>query len=118
MWRAFYRRFDVKMLANQASFFDSTYIKLQDSQLENETHAFIIRVWYEAQDNEGKVMTWRGSIDHVGGNKRLYFQDLNGAVHFIQEQSGIDNKQNYINMRTFVLWIQNEINKLQHKLRI
>lgn len=86
--------------------------------MENETHAFIIRVWYEAQDNEGKILTWRGSIDHVGGNKRLYFQDLNGVVKFIQEQSGIYKKQHSINLRSFVMWIQNEITKLKHKHRV
>jgi hypothetical protein len=83
--------------------------------LENETHAFIIRVWYEAQDNEGQVVTWRGSIDHVGGNKRLYFQDMNGVVKFIQEQSGIYKKKSPFNWRSFVIWIQNEITKLKQR---
>jgi len=86
--------------------------------LDNETHAFIIRVWYESQDRDGKVVAWRGSIDHVGGNKRLYFQDLNGAVKFIQEQSGIYKKQSIHNWRSFLLWIQNEITKLRRKNRI
>lgn len=86
--------------------------------MDNETHAFIIRVWYESQDNDGKVVTWRGSIDHVGGNKRLYFQDLNGAVKFIQEQSGIHGKETVHNWQSFILWIQDEICKFRRKIQI
>lgn len=85
--------------------------------MENETHAFIIRVWYEAQDSEGKVLTWRGSIDHVGGNKRLYFQDMNGVVNFIQEQSGIYRKHKSNIWRSLLIWIRDGFNKLQHIIR-
>jgi hypothetical protein len=55
-----------------------------------DTQAFIVRVWHEAEDDEGHLITWRGSIQHVGSDKRYYFQDLNGIVRFIREQTGMN----------------------------
>lgn len=69
------------MLADIASIF-----VLRDSGLENNTYAFIVRIWGEATDDEGKAIQWRGSIDQVGSNKRLYFSDLEGVTRFIREQ--------------------------------
>jgi hypothetical protein len=106
------------MLAKYASIFRFNTIIHQDILLENETHAFIIRVWSEAQDREGNILTWRGSIDHVGGSKRLYFQDLDGAVRFIQEQTGISKKQKTSNWKSLMMWVQNEIAKRQLRNRI
>jgi hypothetical protein len=60
--------------------------------LENETHAFIIRIWIEAGGCENVAPVWRGSIDHVGANQRLYFSDLDGVNRFIQEQIGVKSR--------------------------
>ena len=53
--------------------------------LENDTQSFIIRIWHERVDEEKNITVWRGSIDHVGTGKRLYFHDLNGIARFIQD---------------------------------
>lgn len=53
--------------------------------LENDTQSFIIRIWHEMIDEEKNVAIWRGSIDHVGTGKRLYFRDLDGIARFIQD---------------------------------
>lgn len=58
--------------------------------LEQDIHSFIVRIWYETTDAQEGQPIWRGSIDYVGKNKRLYFQDLNGITRFIQEQAGLD----------------------------
>jgi hypothetical protein len=58
--------------------------------VQGDTHAFIVRIWHEELDSEGNGLAWRGSIHHVGTNKRLYFQDLEGIVRFVREQSGIN----------------------------
>jgi hypothetical protein len=42
------------------------------------------------QDDEGHIVAWRGSIDHVGSDQRLYFHDLEGILRFIEEQTGMD----------------------------
>jgi hypothetical protein len=54
--------------------------------MEEDTHSFIIRIWNAAEDRPGKPSAWRGSIDYVGNDKRLYFNDLNSVVCFIHEQ--------------------------------
>ena len=57
------------------------------------TQAFIVRIWHEVLDDEGHIVAWRGSIEHVGSDERLYFQDLDRVVGFIQEQLGIEAKR-------------------------
>ncbi len=57
--------------------------------MKDHTHSFIVHIWDAAAqmpDQDGKAVSWRGSIDYVGSNKRLYFQDLDSIVRFIQEQ--------------------------------
>lgn len=61
--------------------------------MQGDTQAFIVRIWHEALDDEGHIAAWRGSIEHVGSDKRLYFQDLDSLVGFIQEQLGIEAKR-------------------------
>jgi hypothetical protein len=58
--------------------------------VQGDTHAFIVRIWHEELDSEGNGLAWRGSIQHVGSSKRLYFQDLEGIVHFVREETGIN----------------------------
>ena len=84
--------------------------------MNTDTHSFIIRVWYEAQDSEGNILAWRGSIDHVGSENRLYFQDLDGIARFIQEQSGVYATEKNSFWRAPIIWIKNEFEKLRNTL--
>ena len=86
--------------------------------MNTDTHSFIIRVWYEAQDSDGNILAWRGSIDHVGSEKRLYFQDLEGIARFIQEQSGVRDSDKSPFWRTMLIWIKDEFGKLRKALQI
>lgn len=52
----------------------------------NDTHSFIVRIWCEALDDEGKDFDWRGSIDHVGTGTRRYFHDFINILRFIEDQ--------------------------------
>lgn len=61
--------------------------------MQGDTHAFIIRIWYEATDDEGNILAWRGSIEHVGSKNRRYFEDMDGIERFIQERTGIKTRQ-------------------------
>jgi hypothetical protein len=56
--------------------------------LEHDTHSFIVRVWCEALDDEGKKFDWRGSIEHVGTGTRHYFHELESILRVIQDQIG------------------------------
>ena len=57
--------------------------------MQNDTHAFVVRIWPEALDCDGSIKTWRGSIEHVEDGQRLHFCDLEEVVRFIQEQVGL-----------------------------
>ncbi len=67
--------------------------RTDEAALRRDIHSFIVRIWNEATDQNGVPVTWRGSIDHVGGGERLYFYELDGVIRFIQEQLGIRKKQ-------------------------
>jgi hypothetical protein len=60
--------------------------------VQGDTQAFIIRIWHEVLDDRGKIIAWRGSIEQVGSNRRLYFQHWDEMIRFLQEQTGIDLK--------------------------
>jgi hypothetical protein len=53
-----------------------------------DTHSFVVRIWHEAQDKDGNVTTWRGSIEHVGHKGRFCFSDLKAMVHYVEECIG------------------------------
>lgn len=38
----------------------------KDRPIVDDTHSFVVRIWYEGQDLAGKVTAWRGSVEHVG----------------------------------------------------
>lgn len=57
--------------------------------MQGDTQSFIVRIWHEAVDSDGRVLAWRGSIDHVGSARRLHFQDLEKVVRFIAEEAGV-----------------------------
>jgi len=57
--------------------------------VQGDTQSFIIRIWHEAVNDDGRVLAWRGSVDHVGSARRIYFQDMEQAVRFISKESGI-----------------------------
>ncbi len=57
--------------------------------VQGDTQSFIIRIWHEAVSDDGRVLAWRGSIDHVGSSRRIYFQDMEQAIHFIAQEAGI-----------------------------
>ncbi len=82
--------------------------------LENDTHSFIVRIWSE-EDQEarpGHRKIWRGSIEHVGQDKRLYFYDLNGILRFIREQASIETRTQPLE------WLKTWIEKLRAELSL
>lgn len=70
--------------------------------MQGDTHAFIVRIWCEALDKEGRTVAWRGSIEHVGHDKRLSFQDMHELVRIIQEQARLDTGQSASKWRSFL----------------
>lgn len=50
---------------------------------EDNTHAFIVRVWLEPREIDGATPEWRGVIEHVPSGERRYLKDLSEAEMFI-----------------------------------
>ena len=51
--------------------------------------SFVVRIWRETSNGAGRAPTWRGSVEQVGTDERLYFQDLREMERFIRQRSGI-----------------------------
>lgn len=84
-------------------------ISLETNGLRRDTYSFIIRISFENLDSRGKPVVWRGSIERVGEGKRLYFQDLESIINFIQGECRINLKA--------VPWWQTLWTKIRHGLR-
>jgi hypothetical protein len=59
----------------------------------NPSQAFIVRVWSESTDESGNAAGWRGSIQNVGSDSRLYFYEFSAIPHFIEESLQITSNQ-------------------------
>jgi hypothetical protein len=51
-----------------------------------DTQAFIVRIWYEEAGNENRAPVRRGSIEHVSSKRRVYFEDPQEILRFIDGQ--------------------------------
>ncbi len=65
--------------------------------MQSDHYSFIVRIWREGEDHPGDRAAWRGSIDDVSSNKRLYFNDLDGIRRFIEEQIGSLTQKSSLN---------------------
>ena len=52
--------------------------------LEDDTTAYIVRVWLERREAKDAAVAWRGSIEHVASGRIKYFTDLDEIPRFIQ----------------------------------
>ena len=48
-------------------------------------HRFVVRMWLE--DGLGFDQGWRGAIEHVGHERRLYFSSIGDLVEFIRART-------------------------------
>lgn len=68
-------------------------------------HAFVVRIWKESMDEQGKAIIWHGSIDYVGGNRRLYFYNIDTMAKFILEQAEIRSRKPLDWARRLKAWL-------------
>jgi hypothetical protein len=47
-----------------------------------------VRIWREWNDGENGTLGRRGSIEHVGTKKRVFFRNLEKILDFIAGQTG------------------------------
>jgi len=67
----------------------------------NDAASFIIRIWKETEDADGNVLLWRGVIERVGHNQRVYFQELSSIPRYIGERMGITDDSLGIRLRSW-----------------
>jgi hypothetical protein len=53
----------------------------------NKTLSFIVRIWHEESNGEGGIPVRRGSIEHVSTGRRIYFEDMQDILLFIEEET-------------------------------
>jgi hypothetical protein len=61
--------------------------------LEDQTVAFIVRIWRERSECESQEVEWRGSIEHVSSGQKAFFRNLEAIAEFMRphlEAIGID----------------------------
>ncbi|HRJ41017.1 MAG: hypothetical protein KJZ86_16670 [Caldilineaceae bacterium] len=51
---------------------------------EENSSAFIVRVWIEPREVEGAPVVWRGSIEHVGSGRVKYVTELEEIGRFVR----------------------------------
>jgi hypothetical protein len=88
-----------------------------------DTHSFIVRVWFIDEDGEDvpplRKLILRGSIDHVGSGKRMYFYRLRPITDFILDQVGNEVKRPISigasikmsvekKIKSFMMWIRHD----------
>jgi hypothetical protein len=49
---------------------------------------FVLRLWKEPRDFEGKDPLWRGSISEIDGSNTRYFDRISGLSRIIGEATG------------------------------
>jgi hypothetical protein len=50
---------------------------------EDNTHVFIIRIWFERREIEGATEEWRALIEHMPSGHRRYLKDLDAILNFM-----------------------------------
>lgn len=75
--------------------------------METEFHSFIIRLWNDAPEQKTATPVWRGSIEHVGTGKRLYFSDGETILDFISDQIGCDEFRPNSKWKSLLPWMKN-----------
>jgi hypothetical protein len=52
------------------------------------TDAFIIRIWRETREISNTMSKWRGVVEAVGSQERIYFESFTKMLEFIRERIG------------------------------
>ena len=76
--------------------------------MEEKTDSFIVRISHGTPESERAVVTWRGSIEHVGSDQRLYFRDLAAILRFIQQRTGVAHKHSGSRWKAIRAWIRHD----------
>ena len=51
---------------------------------------FIVRVWMEPREETHSKGIWRGVVEEMASHDRIFFNNLDSLLLFIQKKTGID----------------------------
>ena len=57
--------------------------------INEQSHAFIVKIWHERRDIAGAEPVWRGSVDDVQAGSRLYFDSLGVLCSYLTRHAGL-----------------------------
>jgi hypothetical protein len=57
---------------------------------DEQSHAFVVRIWEERRDIPGASPIWRGVVSDARSGARIYFDTLPALCAFLARQTGID----------------------------
>lgn len=80
-------------------------------------HAFVIRIWNEG-NGAGNTKIWRGYIEHVNHDSRMYFSDLTGIARFIQKQTNYQSEEPVSRWHDWLSWVTHAISETSRKLHL
>ena len=80
--------------------------------MQSQNYSFVVRVWLESTYSDGKSAVWRGSIEQVGGDCRIYLSDLDGIPRYIQTQIGMNTSTSRSGWQLFWEQLKNDVQKL------
>ena len=84
--------------------------------MQSQNYSFVVRVWLESTHAHERTVLWRGSIEQVGRDYRIYFSDLNEIALFIERQINLDAPSSYLSSRMSLKYIQDSIRRLWNSL--
>lgn len=56
---------------------------------DEQSHAFVVRIWEERRDIAGAPTIWRGVVCDARGGARVYFDTLPALCRYLARQTGI-----------------------------
>jgi hypothetical protein len=66
--------------------------------LEDQTAAFVVRIWREQGELPSSSPEWRGSVEHVESGQKAFFRNFATMVEFMKpylENFGVDPSQRF-----------------------
>lgn len=84
--------------------------------MQSQNYSFVVRVWLEGSQSDGKLPLWRGSIERVGSDYRIYFSDPDEVTRFIQKQIGLEPSASHTRWHLILEAIQNGVRKFWKRI--
>jgi hypothetical protein len=83
--------------------------------LHSQNYSFVVRVWLDSTYGDKSSAIWRGSIEQVGTDSRIYFSDLEGITRCVQTMISLEAPAPPSKWRLAVESVHNGFQKFWHR---